>query len=171
MLPWARESKNGSTPGSASSIRNFASCASSTAPRPPRDSFVPAAADIDGVSPGTEIDADEGVADRDRLLDRVGLQIDDVQRSRIEVAAGNHREQLPVGGFVLAVWSSCLWPVAVRSGELAVALSTTPDSTSANAWPARPFQALPRQIPGSRSLRAVRNVPSDAGVCADHVLP
>ena len=63
------------------------------------------------------------------------------------------------------------WLAAVRGEELAVALSTTPDSTSANAWPARPFQALPRQIPGSRSLRAVRNVPSDAGVCADHVLP
>jgi hypothetical protein len=29
-----------------------------------------------------------------------------------------------------------------------VALSTTPDSTSANAWPARPYQALPRQILG-----------------------
>ena len=71
-------------------------------------------------------------------------------------------------GFVLAVWSSCLWPVAVRSGELAVALSTTPDSTSANAWPARPFQAWPRQIPGSRSRRAVRNVPSGAGVRADY---
>ena len=40
-------------------------------------------------------------------------------------------------------------PVMVRGEELAVALSTTPNSTSANAWPARPFQALPRQIPGS----------------------
>jgi len=76
-----------------------------------------------------------------------------------------------VGGFVLAVWSSRLWPAAVRGEELAVALSTTPDSTSANAWPARPFQALPRQIPGLLSLRAVRNVPSDAGIRADHVLP
>jgi hypothetical protein len=55
----------------------------------------------------------------------------------------------PWGGFVSAVWSSCLWPVVVRGEELAVALSTTPNSTSANAWPARSFQALPRQIPGS----------------------
>ena len=30
----------------------------------------------------------------------------------------------PAGGFVLAAWSSCLWPVAVRSEELAVALPT-----------------------------------------------
>jgi hypothetical protein len=58
--------------------------------------------------------------------------------------------------------------VAVRGEELAVALSTTPDSTSTNAWPARPYQALPRQIPGSIRLRAFRNVPSDARVRADH---
>ena len=50
----------------------------------------------------------------------------------------------------------------VRGGELAVALSTTPNSTSANAWPARPFQALPRQIPGSIGLRAFRSVSSGA---------
>jgi hypothetical protein len=30
-----------------------------------------------------------------------------------------------------------------------VALSITPDSTGTNAAPARPFQALPRQIRGS----------------------
>jgi hypothetical protein len=58
--------------------------------------------------------------------------------------------------------------VAARSGELAVALSTTPDSTSANAWPARPYQALPRPIPGPIGLRAFRNVPSSAGVRADY---
>ena len=61
--------------------------------------------------------------------------------------------------------------MAVRGEELAVALSTTPNSTSANAWPARPFQALPRQIPGSIRLRAFRNVPSDVGVRADLTLP
>ncbi len=71
----------------------------------------------------------------------------------------------------MAVWSSCLWPVAVRGEEYAVALSTTPDSTSANAWPARPCPALPRQDPGSIQLRAVRSVPSDAGVRANHVAP
>jgi hypothetical protein len=54
---------------------------------------------------------------------------------------------------------------------LAVALSTTPNSTSANALPARPFPALPRQTPGSRSLRAFYNVPSDASLRADRVMP
>jgi hypothetical protein len=68
----------------------------------------------------------------------------------------------------LAVWSSCLWPAAVRSEELAVALSTTPDSTSTNAWPAGPCQALPRPIPGPIGLRAFRNVPSSADVRADY---
>ena len=61
--------------------------------------------------------------------------------------------------------------MAARSGELAVALSTTPNSTSANAWPARPFQALARQISGSIGLRAFRNVPSDASVRANSVIP
>jgi hypothetical protein len=64
-----------------------------------------------------------------------------------------------------------LWPAAVQSEELAVALLTTPDSTSANARPARPYQALPRQIPGSNGLRVFRNVPSDIGVRADQVAP
>jgi hypothetical protein len=64
-----------------------------------------------------------------------------------------------------------LWPAAVRGEELAVALSTTPNSTSANALPARPFPALPRQTPGSRSLRAFYNVPSDASLRADRVMP
>jgi hypothetical protein len=35
-----------------------------------------------------------------------------------------------------------MWPAAVRGKELAVALSTMPDSTSSNAWPARPCQAF-----------------------------
>ena len=61
--------------------------------------------------------------------------------------------------------------MAVRGEELAVALSTTPDLMSANAWSARPFQALPRPISGSIGLRAFRNVPSDAGARADHVVP
>jgi hypothetical protein len=61
-------------------------------------------------------------------------------------------------------------PAAVRSEELAVALSTTPNSTSANAWPARPFPALPRPIPGSTGLRAFRNVPSGADVRAEYVV-
>jgi hypothetical protein len=47
-----------------------------------------------------------------------------------------------------------------------VALSTTPDSTRSNAWPARPCQARPRHIPGSIGLRVFRSVPSGAGVCA-----
>ena len=50
-------------------------------------------------------------------------------------------------GFVLTIWSSCLWPAAVRGEELAVTLSTTLDSTSSNAWTARPHQAQPRHIP------------------------
>jgi hypothetical protein len=53
---------------------------------------------------------------------------------------------------------------------LAVALSTTLNATSANAWPARPFQALPRQIPGSILLRVFHGVPSDVVVRADCVL-
>ena len=59
----------------------------------------------------------------------------------------------------------------VRGKELAVALSTTPNSTSANAWPPRSFQALPRPIPGSIGLRAFRSVPSGASVRADCVMP
>ena len=51
-----------------------------------------------------------------------------------------------------------------------MALSTTPGSTSANAWPARPFHALPRPIRGSIGLRAFRNVPSGAGVRADRLM-
>src|SRR5208282_5597097 len=70
------------------------------------------------------------------------------------------REQLPAWGFVLAVWSSCLWPVAVRGEELAVALSTTPDSTSSNAWPARPCQARPRHSLRPTLLRALNCTPS-----------
>jgi hypothetical protein len=76
-----------------------------------------------------------------------------------------------VGGFVLVVWSPCLWPVAVQSEELAVALPAMPDSPSANTWPTRPCQAQPRQIPGSNRLRVFRNVPSAAGVRADYVVP
>jgi hypothetical protein len=64
-----------------------------------------------------------------------------------------------------------LWPAAVRGEELAVAPSTTPSSTSANAWPTRPFQALPRPIRVSIGLRVFRNVPSDVGVRDDHVVP
>ena len=44
---------------------------------------------------------------------------------------------------------TCLWPAAVRTEELAVALSATPNSTSSNARSARPRQAPPRHIPGS----------------------
>jgi hypothetical protein len=80
------------------------------------------------------------------------------------------RKQLPAGGFVLAVWSSCLWPTGDRGEELAVALSTTLNATSANAWPARPFQALPRQFPGSILLRVFHSVPSDNGVRAESVM-
>ena len=58
--------------------------------------------------------------------------------------------------------------MAVRSEELAVALSITPDSMSANAWPTRPYQALPRQIPDPTGLRAFRNVPSGASVRAEY---
>ena len=52
-----------------------------------------------------------------------------------------------------------------------MSLSATPDSTSANAWPTRPFQALPRPIRGSIGLRAFRNVPSGTSVRADCVMP
>ena len=69
-------------------------------------------------------------------------------------------------GFVLTIWSSCLWPVAVRGEELAVALSTTPDSPSSNAWPARPYQAQPRHSPGLICLRVFADVPSGAAPCA-----
>jgi hypothetical protein len=66
----------------------------------------------------------------------------------------------------LAAWSPCLWPAAVRGKELAVALHTTPNSTSSNAWPARPCQARPRHIPGSIGLRALYCTPSGARVRA-----
>jgi hypothetical protein len=66
----------------------------------------------------------------------------------------------------LAVWSSCLWPVAVRGEELAVALSTTPDSTSSNAWPAGPCQARPRHSSRPTLLRALYCTPSDVRVRA-----
>ena len=71
-------------------------------------------------------------------------------KSGLALAPGSDPEPASssAGGFVLTIWSSCLWPVAVRGEELAVALSTTPNSTSSNAWPARPCPALPRQIPG-----------------------
>jgi len=59
----------------------------------------------------------------------------------------------------LAVWSSCLWPAAVRGEELAVALSTTPDSTSSNAWPAGPYQARPRHSLRPTLLRALYCTP------------
>jgi hypothetical protein len=52
-----------------------------------------------------------------------------------------------------------------------VALSTTPDSTSSNASPARPCQARPRHTPGSTRLRVFRSVPGDASVRADLTPP
>ena len=76
-----------------------------------------------------------------------------------------------MGGFVLAAWSPCLWPVAVGSEELAVALPTTPDSPSTNAWTARPCQARPRHTPGSIRLRVFRSVPSGVGVRANYLAP
>ena len=85
------------------------------------------------------------------------------------VALIQNPQAAPPGGLRLDGLVILLWPVTARSEELAVALSTTPNSTSANAWPARPFPALPRQIRGSKSTRAFRNVPSGAGVCADHI--
>ena len=66
----------------------------------------------------------------------------------------------------MAVWSSCLWPVAVRGEELAVALSTTPDSTSSNAWPARPRRARPLHSLRLTLLRALHCTPSGVRVCA-----
>jgi hypothetical protein len=60
----------------------------------------------------------------------------------------------------LAVWSSCLWPVAVCGEELAVALSTMPDSTSSNAWLACPCQARPRHSLRPTLLRALYCTPS-----------
>jgi hypothetical protein len=69
----------------------------------------------------------------------------------------------------LAVWSSCLWPAAVRGEELAVDLTKTPDSTRSNAWPARPRQARTRSIPSLTILRAFRRVPSGVGVRADRI--
>ena len=67
-------------------------------------------------------------------------------------------------GFVLAVWSSCLWPAAVRGKELAVDLSNTPDSTSSNAWPTRPRQARTRYIPSMTILRVSPR--AEGGGCA-----
>jgi low affinity iron permease len=49
--------------------------------------------------------------------------------------------------------------VAVRGEELAVALSTTPDSTSSNAWPARPCQARPHHSLRPTLLRALYCTP------------
>ena len=69
----------------------------------------------------------------------------------------------------MAVWSSCLWPAAVRGEELAVDLTNTPDSTSSNAWPARPRQARTRYIPSLSILRAFGRVLSGVGVRADRI--
>ena len=43
-------------------------------------------------------------------------------------------------GFVLTIWSSCLWPVAVRGEELAVAPSTHAETQQART-PGRPVRA------------------------------
>jgi len=56
--------------------------------------------------------------------------------------------------------------VAVRGEELAVALSTTPNPTSANAWPARPFQARPLHSLRLTLLRALHCTPSGVRVRA-----
>ncbi len=69
----------------------------------------------------------------------------------------------------MAVWSSCLWPAAVRGEELAVDLTNTPDSTSSNAWPARPRQARTRYIPSLSILRVFGRVLSGVGVRADRI--
>ena len=61
--------------------------------------------------------------------------------------------------------------MAVRGEELAVALSTTPDSTSSNAWPAGPYQARPRHSLRPTLLRVFRSVPGDASVRADLTPP
>jgi hypothetical protein len=69
----------------------------------------------------------------------------------------------------LAVWSSYLWPAAVHGEELAEDLANTPDSTSSNAWPARPRPARTRYIPGLTILRVFRRVPSGVGARADRI--
>ena len=55
-----------------------------------------AAADVDRVSGRTERHADEAVRDADRLLERPGVQVDEMQRARVEVAAGHDGEQAAV---------------------------------------------------------------------------
>jgi hypothetical protein len=45
-------------------------------------------------------------------------------KSRLALTPGSDPESVssfPEGGFVLVAWSSCLWPVAAGSEELAVA--------------------------------------------------
>ena len=65
--------------------------------------------------------------------------------------------------------SSCLWPAAARSGELAVAPSTTPDSKSRERLsdPSVPSFATPNPLVRLDLGAFRKNVPS-AGVCADN---
>jgi hypothetical protein len=50
-----------------------------------------------------------------------------------------------------------------------VDLTNTPNSTSSNAWPARPHQARTRYIPSPTILRAFLRVLSGVGVRADRI--
>jgi len=81
------------------------------------------------------------------------------------------RKQLPEGGFVLAIWSSCRGPRRSAASELAVVPSAAPGSPSLNAWPAHPRDVLPRHELRPASLRAFCRVPSSVLVRACRQAP
>ena len=94
--------------------------------------------------------------------------------SRWLQALVQNRKQLRVRSFVLAAWPSCRDPRQPAANEPGGGPIRHVISLSSNAWLARLRQARPRQIVYRISLRALRSVPSGAGVRAllpQHNLP
>jgi hypothetical protein len=112
------------------------------------------AADVDGVAARTEIDTHEAVADRDRLLERVGRDVDDVQSPRREIASRDGREQLPVRAHdhpqrtIVHFQVGSGWPQRLPRGNRHGAVGLHPDEARGPDGKTGPGKRLEKQQRG-----------------------